>query len=1025
MENEEFEKHLMHFETVEPSGATDRKVLETARKHVFEQLGARRKARRSRSLAVVALLALTVEAVFFLALGIAPETVAYGGVPKGGMLAAIDPKGRLLGVCPLRHTSVEAEISGFVARVTLKQVFHNPFKDKIEAVYTFPLSAGGAVDSMLMKVGDRVIRGVIKRRETARRIYERARASGKTAALLDQERPNIFTQSLANIRPGERIEITIKYVEMLPYEDGKFTFSFPMVVGPRFIPGQPTGESGTGWSPDTTQVPDASRITPPVTPPRTRAGHDIDLTVKLNAGVPVTCIKSKLHKVEIKHEGKGKTTIALTNKRTIPNKDFVLEYTVAGEEVKSGCLIHKNGKYGYLTIILLPPERPKREQIAPREMIFVVDRSGSQSGLPIEKAKETMGYILEWMNPNDTFNIISFSNGLEVLFESPRKKSTETLGRARKYIASLYGNGGTYMAPAIVKACENPAPENRLRIVTFMTDGYIGNDFTVLGLVKKLRGSSRWFAFGTGNSVNRFLLDNMAKLGGGEVEYILLNSPGEEVARKFYNRISTPILTDVRVEFEGLEVEDRHPDVVSDLWARRPLYFHARYKKAGKGAVVLKGFLGGKPYEQRLEIELPQVDDANEVLGSVWARAKVDSLMEENLMRHQVRTPAGEIKEEIIRVALEHHIMTQYTSFVAVEEKVRTDPEKKPRKVPVPVEMPDGVSRKGVFGPTGMPKKRPKTAGAPTNTTTQYTLVHDPESRDFTVTSEQSNPNSPVARRGAYIADYDVSGQGGLAPIEVGDPIIRNSGEDIGIDYRGLGNGNSTIGRPFTVTSAQGNPQPPVANFSASPTAGSAPPAACFTASVTSGDAPLTVNFTDLSTNDVTTWEWDFDNDDETSVPQNPSHTYSSAGTYTVKLTVTGPSGSDSEIKVDYSKDGGANWNTAAKTIQQGLSYAEKHDWKVAVADGTYRGVKNKDLDFGGRRIHLYAENGGVVEGFTILNGSVPGLADAGDDGWRVVTLASERQAHKNWALVLCIFVCIALAGAVTVILLRRRGRTA
>ncbi|MBI5360368.1 MAG: VWA domain-containing protein [Planctomycetes bacterium] len=630
--------------------------------------------------------------------GNSPLSIAAETMPEPGNLMAIGKDGKPAGLCPLKHTYVVAEISGFVSHVTVKQIFENPFKEKIEAIYTFPLSANGAVYEMLMQVGNKTVRGEIKRREEARRIYEEARDQGKVASLLDQERPNIFTQSVANIVPGAQVEITIKYVELIPYADGKFTFSFPMVVGPRFMPGEAVGHEGTGWAPDTTKVPDASKISPPVTPPDTRAGHDIDLAVNIDAGMAIQDMVSKLHDVNItKSNGNQKAGITLKNKQTIPNKDFVLEYSVAQDDVKSGFLVHKDGDTGYLTLMLIPPKKVKPEQVAPKEMIFVIDRSGSQSGLPIEKAKETMNFILKNMNPEDTFNVIDFSNQVHVMFETPQKNTPEIVKKAGEYIATLTGNGGTWMAPAVEKACSTPADANRLRIVTFMTDGYVGNDFEIIDLVKKLRGNSRWFPFGTGNSVNRFLLDNMARMGGGEVEYILLNDPGEEVAKKFYSRISTPVLTDIKVDFGGLAVEEVFPKEVSDLWDQKPLYYKAKYTKAGKGVITLKGFYGGKPYEQKLEVTLPETELANKALSPVWARAKVDMLMDQNLTGVQRGAIENELKEEIVKVALEHRIMTQYTSFVAVEETVITEGGK-PKTITVPVEMPEGVSYEGVFG---------------------------------------------------------------------------------------------------------------------------------------------------------------------------------------------------------------------------------------------------------------------------------------------------------------------------------------
>ena len=620
-----------------------------------------------------------------------------GQVPGQGTLIIVEPDGKSGPGCPLEHTSVKAEVSGFLSRVSVTQTFHNPAKEKIEAIYTFPLPGDAAVDEMLIRVRDRVVRGEIKRREEARRIYEQARDRGQVASLLDQERPNIFTQSVANIPPGEKIEITIKYVEMLPYDDGAFKFVFPMVVGSRFIPGQPASKQGTGWAPDTDRVPDASRITPPVTPEGVRAGHDIDLTVSIDAGVPIIEMKSALHEVEIAHETRNQATVSLKNKKEIPNRDFVLKYLVAGDEIRSGVLTHKDGKQGYVALILVPPKRVRPEQVAPKEMIFVIDRSGSQHGKPLDKAKETMKYVIEHLNPEDTFNVIDFGNTANMLFSEPKKNTPEYRAKAIRHVESLDARGGTWMAQAVELACRQPAPENRLRIVTFMTDGYVGNDFEILSLVQKLRGKSRWFPFGAGNSVNRFLLDNMARVGGGEVDYVLLNSSGEEVGKKFYERIASPVLTDATLTMHGISLEHVYPEEISDLWDRKPLVFKARYSGSGKGTVTIKGFSGGKEYEQVLDVALPEKESANSSLAALWARAKVDDLMGSDLMGVQQGKPKREIVDEIVRVALEHRIMTQFTSFVAVEETVVTIGGK-PTTITVPVEMPDGVSRERIFG---------------------------------------------------------------------------------------------------------------------------------------------------------------------------------------------------------------------------------------------------------------------------------------------------------------------------------------
>lgn len=616
-------------------------------------------------------------------------------------LQARGPDGEPLGDCPLEHTDVEVEISGFVARVRVTQLFSNPFSDPIEAVYTFPLSHRAAVDAMWIRTGDREIRGEIERREEARRRYQEALQRGQVAALLDQERPNVFTQSIANLMPGAQIEVEIHYVETLEYEDGTFEFSFPTVVGPRFIPGQPTGASGTGWSPDTTRVPDASRITPPVTPPGTRAGHDLSIAVDIEAGVPILDIASELHEIDVDRESASRARVRLRQRATIPNRDFVLRYAVAADEVRSAVLAHRPGDGdGYVSFVLLPPRRVTPHSVAPKELVFVVDRSGSQRGLPLAKAKETLLWILDHMNPNDTFQVIDFGSRANLLFDRPRLASPEMKRTARAHIEALEANGGTFMAEAIRAVASTPADEHRLRIVTLMTDGYIGNDFEVIDLVRRLRGSSRWFPFGTGNSTNRFLLESMAREGGGEVEYVLLNSPGEEVARRFWERIASPVLTDIRLEFRGLEVTDIHPSVPSDLWAQKPLVVHARYRRPGRGKVILHGYRQGRPYRQELEVDLPEREPHHDALASMWARAHVDALMRRDLPGLQSGSFREALREEIEEVALAHRLLTQFTSFVAVEDRVVNEGGI-PRTVTVPVEMPQGVRYEGVFGVAG------------------------------------------------------------------------------------------------------------------------------------------------------------------------------------------------------------------------------------------------------------------------------------------------------------------------------------
>ncbi|HEV7842478.1 MAG TPA: VIT and VWA domain-containing protein, partial [Pyrinomonadaceae bacterium] len=371
-----------------------------------------------------------------------------------GELTVVDSSGKTTSSCPLKRTNVKAEISGFLSRVRVTQEFENPFKEKIEAVYTFPLPQAAAVDDMTMRVGDRTVRGRILRREEAQAVYDAAKSNGQVASLLDQERPNIFTQSVANIMPGERITVEISYVETLKYEDGAYEFTFPMVVGPRYIPGTPTGKQAGGTKPDTDKVPDASRITPPVMPQGVRAGHDISLEVSLDAGVSLDGITSNSHEIDVDRKSASSAIVRLKNRTEIPNKDFKLRYDVAGKLMADAVLTHRSDRGGFFTMILQPPERVAAQDVMPKELVFVLDTSGSMNGFPIEKAKETMKLALDGLYPQDTFNLITFAGDTQILFDRPVPATPENLKKAQAFLASRSGGGGTEMMKAIRAALD-------------------------------------------------------------------------------------------------------------------------------------------------------------------------------------------------------------------------------------------------------------------------------------------------------------------------------------------------------------------------------------------------------------------------------------------------------------------------------------------------------------------------------------------------------------------------------------------
>jgi Ca-activated chloride channel family protein len=642
----------------------------------------------------LASLLLIIAALCYLAAAQEPNAPAAADAAPDtpGALVVLDKEGRPQNrACPLKHTDVQAEITGFLARVTVTQEFTNPYPDKIEAVYTFPLSQNAAVDDMTMQVGDHTVRGKILRREEAQAVYEAARNAGQVAGLLDQERPNIFTQSVANITPGARVIIKISYVETLKYEAGTYEFVFPMVVGPRYVPGTPTGRQGGGYAPDTTSVPDASRITPRPAPAGTRAGHDISLSVKLDAGLPLDAVASTSHEIELDKAADRRAVVRLKDSATLPNKDFILRYDVAGKQIGDALLTHRDARGGFFTFILQPPERVEPAEATPREIVFVLDTSGSMNGFPIEKAKETMKLALEHLNPLDTFNLITFAGDTHILFPQPVAPTPANLTKAQAFLAARRGEGGTEMMKAIRAALDPSDAQAHLRVVCFMTDGYVGNDMAIIGEVQK-HPNARVFSFGIGSSVNRFLLDKMAEAGRGEVEYVTLESAGSAAAKRFYERVRDPLLTDIELDWGGLPVADVYPRRIPDLFGAKPVVVTGRYTAGGRGTLKLRGRMRGREFVRELPVVLPEAEADHDVLAPLWARRRVDDLMNQDMTGLQQNNMRPDLRETITQLGLEFRLLTQFTSFVAVEELIVTDGGA-PRRVDVPVEVPAGVNR--------------------------------------------------------------------------------------------------------------------------------------------------------------------------------------------------------------------------------------------------------------------------------------------------------------------------------------------
>ena len=599
---------------------------------------------------------------------------------SGAMLAQIREEKIPL---PLKHTAVKGHVSGYIAAVEVTQQFQNPFSEKIEAVYVFPLPQNAAVNEFIMVIGERRIRGIIRERQEAEQIYQEARRQGYVASLLTQERPNIFTQKVANIEPGKQIDVNIKYFNTLAYVDGWYEFTFPMVVGPRFNPPGSTdgvgavGRGKTGLSGQSTEV--------QYLKPHERSGHDISLAVDIDAGVKIEELACASHAIKKDFDGKEKVRVQLSPLDNIPNKDFVLRYKVAGGTVKSALVTHRDKRGGFFTLMLYPPDDLKRLERSPMEMVFVLDCSGSMNGQPIAKSKEAVKRALRKLEPDDTFQVIEFSISASQLGPDPVPATSENVQKAIRYVDSLQGSGGTMMIEGIKAALDFPHDSKRFRLVSFMTDGYIGNEAEILGEIHKRLGESRIFSFGIGSSVNRYLLDRMAKLGRGAVAYIGLNDSGTEVVDRFYDCISHPALTDVHISYGDMEVSEVYPQQVPDLFVGRPIILTGRFQGQTDTTITVGGRLGEARRSIRIPVTFDEAAATHPGIACVWARKRI-----EDLASQATRDSELDVSSEIKHVALQYGLMSAYTAFLAVDSTQTTQGDHGVT-VAVPVPVPDGV----------------------------------------------------------------------------------------------------------------------------------------------------------------------------------------------------------------------------------------------------------------------------------------------------------------------------------------------
>jgi Ca-activated chloride channel family protein len=614
---------------------------------------------------------------------------------------------------PRLKTDVEMDVSGPIARVKVTQRFQNPSKGWVEGTYVFPLPENSAVDVLKMQIGDRFIEGQIKPRQEAREIYEQAKAEGKKAALLEQQRPNIFTNQVANIGPGETIVVQIEYQQSVHQSGGEFSLRFPMVVAPRYNPAPivQTVEfnNGAGFAVPSDPVENRDKIEAPVLDPRENARiNPVAMTVNLKAGFPLGDVKSSFHDVDIKEDGDQNRTIALKGETVPADKDFELTWHAApGKTPSAGLFREVLGGKTYLLAFVTPPTTPDTSAApAKREVVFVIDNSGSMSGPSIEQAKQSLALAISRLNPDDRFNVIRFDDTMTDYFSGLVAASPDNREKAIAYVRGLTADGGTEMLPALQAALRNQGAvaSGALRQVVFLTDGAIGNEQQLFTEITQNRGDARVFTVGIGSAPNSYFMTKAAEMGRGT--FTQIGSTDQIAARmeELFAKLQNPAMTDISATFDGAKAEDITPNPMPDLYTGEPVVLTAELPgEKPSGKLQITGKTGAQPW--RIEMDI-----ANAAIGQgiskLWAHRKIDDLE----ARAYERQDPTALDKDVETVALAHHLVSRMTSLVAIDVTPSRPSDKPLDPTKLPLNLPDGWDFEKVFGETAPAPQMP--AGA-------------------------------------------------------------------------------------------------------------------------------------------------------------------------------------------------------------------------------------------------------------------------------------------------------------------------
>lgn len=584
---------------------------------------------------------------------------------------------------PLKETSVNVNINGTIADIIVVQTYSNEGPVPINARYIFPASTRVSVHGMKMQIGDNLVTAKIQEREEAKKEFEQAKEEGKSASLLEEQRPNVFSMNVANIMPGDIVRIELHYTELITSDNGTYQFVFPTVVGPRYS------------NKSEAEVADSDKWvnTPYIKDGKTPPGK-YEISVKMSTGVPINNIKCSSHKINVSKENDSSAFIELADKNEYAgNRDFILDYKMTGQDVQCGLMLYEGETENFFMLTIQPPERVRQENVPPREYIFVLDVSGSMDGYPLDTAKSLIKNLVGNLKRTDKFNVILFAGASSIMSPSSIPATADNIDRAIRLIDEQEGGGGTELVPALEAAVALPADDNMSRSIVVITDGYVDSEQEIFELISKSLGESNFFSFGIGTSVNRYLIEGMARAGQGEPFVLVDESDADEIAGKFREYVQSPVLTDIKVDFRGFDVYDVEPLAVPDMFAQRPIVMFGKWRGKPEGTIELTGRTGSGNYRQEIKASDMAPIETNSAIRYLWARSRVERLLDYGFGSND----DPDVRREVTRLGLEYSMLTPFTSFIAVIEKVRNT-EGKSADADQPLPLPLNVSNLSVGG---------------------------------------------------------------------------------------------------------------------------------------------------------------------------------------------------------------------------------------------------------------------------------------------------------------------------------------